>query len=168
MPSYSSPGRLSPGRLCSGALLRRLRPPFSFSHQLRQLGDIDSDAPRFVAGEYFRSGAAAGLLFITDAAERLPVIVADDEARAVVFDVPGRPESALCHYLPVHSRAASNITNATGMTRPNAKRKKWVIAAIGTLAVGVSQPTICAMVAERGRIRTSDTVACVSRRSAVP
>jgi hypothetical protein len=53
----------------------------------------------------------------------LPVIVADDEARAVVFDIPWRRESALCHYLPVHSRAASKITNAPGMTRPNANPK---------------------------------------------
>jgi hypothetical protein len=54
---------------------------------------------------------------------RLPVVVADDESRSVVFDVPGWCESALCHFLPVRSRAASKITNAPGMTRPNANPK---------------------------------------------
>jgi len=34
-----------------------------------------------------------------DVAKRLTAVVADDEACAVVFDVPGRREAAICHRL---------------------------------------------------------------------
>ena len=70
------------------------------------------------------SGAPPGLLLIIDVAERLPVIVADDEARAVVFDRPWRRESALCHYLPVHRRAASKITSA-GDDEAQRESEEW-------------------------------------------
>ena len=53
-------------------------------------------------------------------------MIADDEARAIVLNLPRRREAALCHYLPVHSRAASNITNAPGMTRAKVNPKTSV------------------------------------------
>jgi hypothetical protein len=53
----------------------------------------------------------------------LPVIVADDEAQAVVFDIPWQRESALCHHLPVQSKATSKIIKAPGMTRANTNSK---------------------------------------------
>lgn len=62
--------------------------------QLRQPGDVDSYTPRLIAREQPRGGTAAGLVLIIDIAERLTVGVADDEARAVVFDVPRRREAA--------------------------------------------------------------------------
>ena len=50
------------------------------AQQLRQLGDVHGDAPRFIAGEQLRGRAPTGLLLEIDVGERLPVGVADDEA----------------------------------------------------------------------------------------
>ena len=50
-----------------------------FPHQLRQLGDVRSDAPRLVAGEQIGSRAPAGVTLEIDVGERLTVLVADDD-----------------------------------------------------------------------------------------
>ena len=54
-------------------------------HQLRQLRDIDGDAPCFIACEQVGWRTPTGLLLIVDIAQSLPAVIADDEARAVVF-----------------------------------------------------------------------------------
>ena len=56
--------------------------------QLRQLGDVGGDAPGLVAGEQMSRRAPSRLLLEVDVGERLPVGVADDEARPVQPDVP--------------------------------------------------------------------------------
>ena len=61
-------------------------------HQLRQLGDIDRDLAGFISGEQIGSGSPSGLRLEIDIRQRLPVVVADNEARAVVIDYPGRRE----------------------------------------------------------------------------
>jgi hypothetical protein len=58
--------------------------------QLRQLGDVGGDAPGLVAGEEVRRRATPRLLLEIDVGERLPVGVADDEARVGFLDGPGR------------------------------------------------------------------------------
>ena len=57
----------------SSRLANRRRP----AQQLRQRGDVRSDAPRLVAGEQLRCRLAACLTFEIDLSERLPVAVAD-------------------------------------------------------------------------------------------
>ena len=64
------------------------------AQQLRQLGDVDGDAPGLVAGEEMRRRAPAPLLLEIDVGERLPVGVADDEAGVGFLDGPGRREVA--------------------------------------------------------------------------
>jgi hypothetical protein len=62
-----------------------LRPLLS-SQQPRQLGDVHSNAPRFIARQQFAGGASAGLVLAIDEGECLTVVVADDEARRGLFD----------------------------------------------------------------------------------
>jgi hypothetical protein len=72
-----------------GATARRgsvLRP----FHQFGQFGDV-CRPPRLIAREQIRGRSATRLVLIIDVAQRLPV---DDEARAVVLDIPGWREAA--------------------------------------------------------------------------
>jgi hypothetical protein len=73
-------------------------PGFWPFHQLRQLSDIRRDPPCLVACEQLGCGPSSGLGFEIHISQCHPVIVADDEAAAIVlFDVPGRRESASRH-----------------------------------------------------------------------
>jgi hypothetical protein len=45
------------------------------------------------------SGTSARVILVVDVAKRLTAVVADDEACAVVFDVPRGREAAICHRL---------------------------------------------------------------------
>jgi hypothetical protein len=56
-----------------------------FPHQLRQLRNIRCNPSRFKAGEQIGSRAPAGVTLEIYVSERLPVLVADDEACAVRF-----------------------------------------------------------------------------------
>ena len=47
---------------------------FSFPHQIRQICDIDGDAPRFVARKLAGGFTSARLRFIVAVAQRLPVV----------------------------------------------------------------------------------------------
>jgi len=53
--------------------------------QLRQLGDVGGDAPRFVLGQQVGRCTPPRLLLEVEVAERLPVLVADDKAGIVVL-----------------------------------------------------------------------------------
>ena len=53
----------------------------TLAQQLRQLGDVGGDAPGLVAGEQSGRRTPSRLLLEIDVGERLPVGVADDEAR---------------------------------------------------------------------------------------
>jgi hypothetical protein len=55
------------------------------SEQLRQLGDVGRDAPRFIAREQIGRCASSGLGLEIDVSQRLTVVVADDETTALVF-----------------------------------------------------------------------------------
>jgi hypothetical protein len=59
----------------------RERKRSKLAQQLRQLGDVHGDALGLVAGEEVRRRAASRLLLEIDIGERLPVGVADGEAR---------------------------------------------------------------------------------------
>jgi hypothetical protein len=60
------------------------------AEQLRQLGDIGGDAPRFVAGQQLRGRSTAWLVLEVDVRQRLPVVITDDETGVVVLlDRPG-------------------------------------------------------------------------------
>jgi hypothetical protein len=63
--------------------------------QLRQLGDVGGDAPGFVAGEEVRRCATAGLVLEIDVGERLPVVIADDDAGVGLLGRPGRRAAAI-------------------------------------------------------------------------
>ena len=62
--------------------------------QLRQLGDVRSDPPGFIAREQIGSGAPSVFILEIDVGESLPVGVAHDEAGPVVIDRPWRWEAA--------------------------------------------------------------------------
>jgi hypothetical protein len=49
--------------------------------QLRELGDVEGDPARCVPRQQSGSGASAGFNFVIAIGQRLPVVVADDEAR---------------------------------------------------------------------------------------
>jgi hypothetical protein len=66
----------------------------SFATKLRQLRDVDGDAPRLVTGEEVRGRAPSRLLLEVDVGERLPVGVADNEADVGLLDGPGRRKAA--------------------------------------------------------------------------
>jgi hypothetical protein len=85
-----------------GATARRgsvLRP----FHQFGQFGDVCRDPPRLIAREQIRGRSATRLVLIIDVAQRLPV---DDEARAVVLDIPGWREAAGLASLGIWRRRA--------------------------------------------------------------
>src|SRR5271170_6876783 len=52
------------------------------------LGHVDGDAPCLVARQQISGGSATGLVPIVQICERLPVVIANDEARAVVLNLP--------------------------------------------------------------------------------
>jgi hypothetical protein len=56
------------------------------AHQLRQLGDVGSDAPRLVLREQLGRRAPAGLILEIDIGKRLAAVVADDKARIQFID----------------------------------------------------------------------------------
>jgi hypothetical protein len=63
--------------------------------QLWQLGDIGRYPPRLIACEQVRRRPPSGLGLEIHVSQRLTIVVADDEATAVVFlDVPRRWEAA--------------------------------------------------------------------------
>jgi hypothetical protein len=63
--------------------------------QLWQLGDIGRYLPRLIACEQVRRRPPSGLGLEIHVSQRLTIVVADDEATAVVFlDVPRRWEAA--------------------------------------------------------------------------
>ena len=66
------------------------RPPASSSGSL-------AIPPCLVAGEKVCRRATARLFLAIDAGERLPVVIADDEAGVGLLDEPGRREAALGH-----------------------------------------------------------------------
>jgi hypothetical protein len=59
------------------------------------LGHVDGDAPCLVARQQISGGSATGLVPIVQICERLPVVIGNDEARAVVLNLP-RPREARC------------------------------------------------------------------------
>ena len=62
-----------------------LRPAQAVSplQQVRQLGEVDRHAARLILGQQVGGGASARLLLEIEIAERLPVLVTDDEAGVV-------------------------------------------------------------------------------------
>jgi hypothetical protein len=63
--------------------------------QIRQLGNVDGDPPRFIAGHDIGRRPSARLFLIVDVSHRKAVCVFDDEARVVVFlEGSGRREAA--------------------------------------------------------------------------
>ena len=87
MTCYRMP-RAGPGKAVVVSGVSRL------AQQLRQLGDVHGDAPRFIAGEQLRRRAPTGLLLEIDVGERLPVVIADDVAGVGLLGGPGRREVA--------------------------------------------------------------------------
>ena len=64
-------------------------------HQLRKLGDVGRDAPRFVSGHQIGRRSAPWFFLVIHLRERVAVPVLHDEARiVVVVDGPGRREAA--------------------------------------------------------------------------
>jgi hypothetical protein len=63
------------------------------AQQVWQLGNVQRDAPRLVAGEQMRRRAPSRLVLGIDIGERLPVVVADDEADGDLIDGLGRCEA---------------------------------------------------------------------------
>jgi hypothetical protein len=64
-------------------LSRAYRPPRFFllaPQQLRQLGDVDGDAPGFVAGQQLACRAPPRFILAIDKGECLPIVIAHDEA----------------------------------------------------------------------------------------
>ncbi len=59
-----------------------------------QFDDVRRDTSRLIAREQVGGSAPSGLLLIVGVSKRLPVVVADDKAGAIVFDVPWRREAA--------------------------------------------------------------------------
>jgi len=57
--------------------------------QFRPLGDVGGDRPCLVAGEKVCRRATARLFLAIDAGERLPVVIADDEAGVGLLDGSG-------------------------------------------------------------------------------
>ena len=57
--------------------------------QFRPLGDVGGDPPCLVAGEKVCRRATARLFLAIDAGERLPVVIADDEAGVGLLDGSG-------------------------------------------------------------------------------
>jgi hypothetical protein len=53
------------------------------------------DAPRFIARQQIGGGSTTRLVLIVQVCERLSVVIADDEARAVVFDFPRSREGGV-------------------------------------------------------------------------
>jgi hypothetical protein len=75
----------------SSRLACRRRP----AQQLRQLGEVRRHATRLVLGQQVRRRTSSGLVLEVEVAERLSVLVAEDEARIVVLlDDPRRREAA--------------------------------------------------------------------------
>ena len=64
------------------------------AHQLRQLGDIDRDPSRLIAGQWLRRCAWIVEMYI---GELLPVVVLHDEIRFAFFNGSGRGEAAVGH-----------------------------------------------------------------------
>src|SRR6266576_3122377 len=62
--------------------------------QLRQLGNVHRNAPRFIFAEQLCCRAAAGLAFIIDIAQLLTVGVTHNETGWRYFGSPGRREAA--------------------------------------------------------------------------
>ena len=62
------------------------------AEQLGQLGHLDGDTPGLVAREQIGSVRRPGS--VSGVRQWLPVVVSDNEAGAVVFDVPRRREAA--------------------------------------------------------------------------
>jgi hypothetical protein len=61
----------------------------------RQLGDLDGDPLRLVAGEQLGRGPWPWLVLAIDEGERLLVGVAHDETRGGLLDGPGRREAGI-------------------------------------------------------------------------
>ena len=71
---------------------------FCVRPQLRQPGDVGRYPPRLIATEQVGGRVPAGLRLIVDVAQRLPVVIPDDEAASIVlFDVPWWREAALLY-----------------------------------------------------------------------
>ena len=66
--------------------------------QIWQPADADGDAPSLVSRKQVCRGSAAGLFLEIDESERLPVMVADYEARSVVVSGPRWREGASSHH----------------------------------------------------------------------
>ena len=87
---------------------------------LRQLGDIDRDAPGLIASEEVRRRASAGLLLVVHIRERVAASVLHDETGVVhLVDGPRRREAASGHApaLRLRSYAASIARFAAWMGR---------------------------------------------------
>jgi hypothetical protein len=111
-----------------GAGLSSIKRPsvvYQLADQLRQLGDIGGDAPRFVLGhEISRRSAPRFLLVVVHIRNRVTVLILHDEASVVVvFDGPGQREAACRYHFGRHSTPSigSAIRSATdNSTGPSA------------------------------------------------
>jgi hypothetical protein len=61
------------------------------------LATLGRDPSRLVPSKQSRSSAATGLFLVVDVSEGHAVVIADDEASAIVFDDPRGREVALGH-----------------------------------------------------------------------
>jgi hypothetical protein len=67
--------------VAEAAVLCPLCPVCHPPQQLRHLSHVDSDAPRLVAGQQVGSGSTTRFVLVIQISERLPAVIADDEAR---------------------------------------------------------------------------------------
>jgi hypothetical protein len=65
--------------------------------QYRQLRDVGRDAPRFIPREQVCARPTTRLVLILQVCKRLPVVIADDEAGAVVLNLPPRRKATVRH-----------------------------------------------------------------------
>jgi len=71
--------------------------------QVWQLSHIYSDPAHFVSRQQSGSGSSAGFNFVIAIGQRLPVVVADDEARAVVVNRQGGEKRRACSVMADYS-----------------------------------------------------------------
>jgi len=103
----------------------------------RQLGDVGGYPPCLVAREQLRRRAPSWLVLEIDVGEGLTVVVTDDEAGAVILDVPVAAGSGAASFWPTFECSnVSAMRSASRLGRAEAEKAAGAVFVAGWLQCG--------------------------------
>ena len=131
--------------ICGGRLLRSRGArscPLGVKSRHQKLAAASQrsrDSPRLIFGQQFDADRPPRLVLEIEIGERLPAVVAHDEAGELFLDDPQRWEAAFCHGVLSHCYAHSALVGHSGGRRYALRRfhRYWLFA--GMYAFGGSE-----------------------------